>query len=557
MADAAVIAMNAMNAASAHGDISTDRPRMVDDLLRELRERAREKGDPREVCLVETHISWVLLGPEVYKIKKPVTLPFLDFGAFEAREQACRNEVRINRRLAPRTYLGVAPIRRRADGRFTLRAEGAIAEWAVHMNRLDDARRADVLLARAGLGRKQIDALAISLATFHADSPSSPKIARAGSPQAIQRNVVDNFTSLRGAVPEIVSEDALCEIERWQLAFLRGHRDLFEQRMLDGSIRDGHGDLRLEHVFLRSGRDDFEVIDGIEFDDRYRYADVCADVAFLAMDLARLGRVDLAERFVAVYARAANDFDLYRMLDFYESYRACVRAKISVSTALAAGTSDLVSERARAEARRYLLLAQSARRRSLLEPVFIAVAGGIASGKSTLAERLGEELSAPVIDADRTRKFLLGLAPTEHTAATSAWQGAYDPEFSRRVYAEVLRRAGVVLSSGRPVIVDASFRTAEARAEARAVALANNVPFRLLECVAPESVCRARLEARDRASNVSDATVDVLKAFGSSFEPITELGPTEHFRIATTGSIEASIDQAKREVATWPQGLVG
>ncbi len=544
-----------MAAVSVNEEVWSARRRMVDDLLEELRERAASARDPRDVRLIETHISWVLLGPEVFKIKKPVTLPFLDFSSFEARERACRTEVRINRRLAPRTYLGIVPIRRRPDGRCSFGSGGAVIDWAVRMVRLDEAGRADTLLEQGKLGRAKIDALAHGIAAFHADATSGPRVARFGAPEVVERNVIDNFSSLREHAGRFVRDEAASEIERWQLAFVRGQRELFERRMLDGAVRDGHGDLRLEHVFFGHD-DDFEVIDGIEFDDRYRFADVAADVAFLAMDLARLGHVDLAERFLSVYARAANDFELYRLVDFYESYRACVRAKIAAIVSTDRGAPKTMREAARAEARRYLLLAQSARRRSVLDPVLVAVAGGIAAGKSTLAERLGEELSAPVIDADRTRKHMLGL-PATARADRGAWQGAYDPAFSEKVYAEVLRRADAVLASGRPVIVDASFRTAKARAAAEALASAHNVPFRLLECVAPPAVCRARLAARERAGGgVSDATSAVYDAFTAGYEPIVELCPTEHVRIDTGTSSDEALEQAKRVVATWPRGLV-
>lgn len=524
-------------AAVPHIQARDPKQSLVDDLMRELRERAVVAGDTRPVRLVETHISWVLLGPEVYKIKKPVTLPFLDFAAFEARERACRNEVRINRRLAPRTYLGVVPIRRRADGRFTLQtAGGPIVEWAVRMNRLDDAHNAEALLRADVLSEGHIDALAATIAAFHADSPSGPRIVQCGAPELLEAHVRENFEALRAT--DAISNDALTELERWQLAFVRGHADLFHARMDSGSIRDGHGDLRLEHVFLR-GDDDFEILDGIEFDDRYRWSDVAADVAFLAMDLARLGRADLAERFIARYARAADDFALYRVVDFYESYRACIRAKIRPD-----------------DARRCLLLAESAGKRRLVEPSLVVVAGGIASGKSTLAEKLARVASAPIVDADRTRKHLLGLAPTTH-ASDGAWQGAYDPAFSELVYAGVLERAAAVLASGRPVIIDASFRTAKARAAAQALASEHNVPFRFLECVAPLEITRARLAARDPRASVSDATPAILDAFAKRFEPVTELCPTEHFRIDTSGPLDAAFAQATAEIPTWPRGLLG
>ncbi len=524
---------------SAQSEVLDARREMVSDLLVELRRQARAAGDRRPVELVETHLSWVLLGPEVYKIKKPVALPFVDFSEFEARERACRAEVRLNRRLAPRTYLGVVAVRK-SRGHYTFGADGPVVEWAVRMRRLDERDRADARLDRGALDPAQLDLLASGLAAFHADSPSSPEVARFGSPAAIEANVVDNFVALRAASDDVVSSAVLEEIERWQLAFLGDRKGRFERRMADGSVRDGHGDLRLEHVFFHDH--DFEVIDGIEFDERYRFGDVCADVAFLAMDLERIGRVDLAERFVAAYARAANDFDLYGVLDFYESYRACVRAKIALLSAPR-------------EARRYLLLAQSARRRPVLAPVLVAVAGNIASGKSTLAERLSDALGAPIVDADRTRKHMLGMKATDHPAA-SAWSGPYDPAFTKQVYAEVLRRAGVVLASGRPVIVDASFRSREARAEVQTLASSHGVPFRLLECVAPREVCRARLAARERLSAVSDATPEILDSFADRFEPITELADTEYARIDTGGLGEDALVQARRVIATWPKGLV-
>lgn len=525
---------------SVQSEVLSARREMVADLLQELRRQARALGDPRPVELVETHLSWVLIGPEVYKIKKPVTLPFVDFSRFEDRERACRAEVRLNRRLAPRTYLGVVAIRK-SRTRYTLGAGGPVVEWAVRMRRLDDEQRADLRLARGNLDATKLDLLANGLAQFHADSVTGRKIARFGSPEMIERNVADNFTALRGGGEDVVAPAVLDEIERWQRSFLREHRELFERRMIDGSVRDGHGDLRLEHVFFHDSND-FEVIDGIEFDERYRFGDVCSDVAFLAMDLARLGRVDLAERFIATYARGANDFDLYALLDFYESYRACVRAKIAMFSAPV-------------EARRYLLLAQSARRRSVLSPLLVAVGGPIASGKSTLAERISETLSAPIVDADRTRKHMLGLRATDHPEA-AAWSGAYDPAFTGEVYAEVLRRAGVVLASGRPVIVDASFRSRELRARARALASQHNVPFRLLECVAPRELCRARLAARERLTAVSDATPEILDTFADSFEPIDELSEPEVVRIDTSGSGEDPLEQARRVIATWPRGLV-
>jgi hypothetical protein len=513
---------------------------MIEDLASELRGREREAGGGREPRVIETHISWVLLGREAYKIKKPVAFPFLDFSTRSRRAAACEAELEVNRRLAPRTYLEVVPIRRRADGRFSFAGDGEPVESAVRMVRLDESRSADALLGANTLDVKLVDRLAEGIASFHADAPTNLRISASATVAAIERNVQDNFQALEDA-PGLVTSEELDALERWQLSFLRGHRDLFAHRISAGAIRDGHGDLRLEHVFFGAD-DDFEVIDAIEFDPRYRWADVAADIAFLSMDLARLGRVDLAERLLASYARASNDFDLYPLVDFYESYRACVRAKIAAKSA-----PD--------EARRYLLCALAAARRPLLPPVLVAVGGMIGAGKSTVAERLAARMSAPIVDADRTRKHLLGLRPTAH-ADDAAWSGAYDLRFSEEVYAEVLRRADAVLRSGRPVVVDASFRSAAARAQVREIASRNNVPFRFVECTAPLAVCRERLRRRDRVTAVSDGRAEVLDAFAARFERVTELSPPEHLVLDTSGTVEVAVAEVERELPVWPERLV-
>jgi aminoglycoside phosphotransferase family enzyme/predicted kinase len=519
-------------------------PPMIEDLVEELRAQGAGDGCEREIDVIETHISWVLLGPVAYKVKKPVAFPFLDFSTRARRAAACAAELAVNRRLAPRTYLDVVPIRRRPDGRFTLAGDDASepVESAVRMVRLDESRSAAALLAAGALDARLVDRIAEGIASFHEDAPASARIAASATEAAIEKNVRDNFEALADA-PGLVTSEELDALARWQLSFLRGHRDLLARRIRAGAIRDGHGDLRLEHVFFEGKEnEDFEVIDAIEFDARYRWADVAADIAFLSMDLARLGRVDLAERLLAVYARASNDFDLYSVIDFYESYRACVRAKIAARSA-----PD--------EARRYLLFALAATRRPVLPPVLVAVGGMIGAGKSTVAERIAARMSAPIVDADRTRKHMIGLRPTAH-ADDAAWSGAYDPRFSEEVYAEVLRRADAVLRSGRPVVVDASFRSAAARAQVRELASRNNVPFRFVECSAPLAVCRERLRQRDRGTAVSDGRAEVLDAFAARFERVTELSPPEHLTVDTTGSVEAAVSRVEQELPIWPERLV-
>lgn len=491
--------------------------------------------DLRAAPAVETHVSRVhLLERDVFKLKKPVDLGFLDFRTLPQRLAACEAEVRLNARLAPGVYLGVEPVREREGG--------AVVDWAVHMKRLPDRDRADEVLARGALGPRDLDAVARRIAAFHGACRSDAETANFGEPLVVADNLEENFLQVGGTIERYLDRREAAEVIGWQRAFLRDNAALFAARARDGRVRDGHGDLRLEHVYLRGG--EVVVIDCIEFNERFRFADVCADVAFLAMDLAAHGRVDLAERFLASYARAADDFDLYALVDFYGSYRAFVRGKIAA----------LVG--AHAAARRYFRLALAADRRQLLTPAVVAVGGWIAAGKSTIAEELAAELDAPVIDADRTRKAMLGLDPTKPVHA-GAFVGAYDPRFTERVYEEVLRRARVVVASGRPVVVDASFRSRAARAAARAVAVLENVPFTFVECVAPPEVCRARLRERaTRRDVVSDGRLDVFDDFVARFEPVIELSRAEHVVVDTTRSIATTAAELRTHVSTWPERFV-
>ncbi len=507
--------------------------------------------------LRETHVSWVFLGRrEVLKVKKPVSFGFLDFRTLEQRRVACLEEVRLNARLAPDVYLGVVPLLMDDEGHVrvgTADESGRVAEWAVRMRRLDDARRVDVRLERGTLLRSDVDLVADRIAEFHASARVDARTARYGSAAAITQAVRENFDATREAIARHLTPDEAEELERWQTAFLCDNAELLAKRAIQGRVREGHGDLRLEHVYLPEGDRDLEILDGIEFAERYRCVDVAADIAFFAMDLAAHGRVDLAERFIARYASASQDFDIYGVIDFYESYRAHVRAKVATLLAADPGAPPSLVEAAEADARRHLLLALASERRSILAPAVVAVGGIIASGKSTTAERLGEALSAPVIDADRTRKEILGVRPTE-PVHERAWVGAYDPGFSEHVYDEVFRRAAVVLASGRPVVLDASFRSRAHRARVEALARRFGARFVLVECSASPAVCRARLEERARTASVSDGRLAVFDEFCRRFEPMTELGPSDRVVLDTTRGTDP-VEAIRHVVATWPIGL--
>lgn len=508
-----------------------------------------------DTTLVQTHISWVLIGPtEVWKLKKPVSLGFLDFSTVERRKAACEAEVELNRRLAPDVYRGVLPLRRGPDGRLTLDDDGEIIDWVVHMRRLPDRDRADVRLAEGRLDRVQLRLVAETIASFHDRARCDEVTAAFGKPDAIAINVRENFDQTRQTIERYLPPAQAEEIETRQTGQLREHAERFEARIAAGRVRDGHGDLRLEHVYL-SDDGEVTIIDCIEFNERFRYADVAADLAFLAMDLSEHGHVELSEQLVADYARASGDYDLYSVLDFYQSYRAYVRGKIASFMADGEGVDHDRRTQAEASARHYFLLALATERRPLLRPMLVAVGGIIASGKSTICDHLGFEMSAPVVEADRTRKQMLGVRVTQPVHEGS-WQGAYDPKFTEEVYAEVFRRAAVVLDSGRPVIVDASFRSRALRARARELSRAHGVTFRLVECRVDPQIARERLVERAKQTSVSDGRLEIFDDFVARWEDIDELETHEHVVLDTSRPLAEGLQRLRTAVGTWPEGLV-
>jgi aminoglycoside phosphotransferase family enzyme/predicted kinase len=515
---------------------------------------------PREVRRIDTHISWVFLaGDRAFKVKRPVRFPFLDFQAREARLLACREEVRCNARLAPGVYRGVVPVRRGLDGalRFGREGEegrGEVVDWAVEMDRLPDALRADVRLARGGLDAEDIGRIADHLAAFHRTARADGATAAWGAPELVWRAMEENFASFGDVDASVLAPAQLVRIRDEQRRGFEACEGLLARRAEAGFVRECHGDLRLEHVYERPDGT-FVVLDAIEFSESLRCVDVACDIAFLAMDLAFHGRVDLAERLLARYARASDDYDIFALVDLFIGYRACVRAKIALAMARDAALPEEARATHLAEARRYLLLAVAETRRPVIAPSVTAVGGLIATGKSTVADALGLALGAPVVDADRARKSLLGVAPTQ-PLTEAPFQGSYGRGVTDAVYAEMLRRARVVLTSGRPVVLDASFRSRELRREARAIAAQHGAPFRFVECRAPRATCLERLERRARAPSVSDGRAAIADAFAASWEPVVWLSGNEHL-VVDTSRPEADTQRSLRAwLDTWPRGLV-
>jgi aminoglycoside phosphotransferase family enzyme len=262
----------------------------------------------------QTHISWVFLaGPYAYKVKKPVNLGFLDYTTLERRRVYCEEEVRLNRRLAPDLYLGVVPISGPPD-QPGVESSGPAIDYAVKMRRLPEERTLDRLLGAGGVHDDDIERLAQHRARFHDEADAGPHVDRYGSLDVVQQNWQENFDQVQPYAGRTISTD---ELERCR-GFVDEHLarpEVFEARVRDRRIRDCHGDLRAESVWMgEDGR--FEVFDCIEFNERLRRGDVASEVAFLATDLDWRGRPDLAWLWTDAYRRASGDEAMAELFPF-------------------------------------------------------------------------------------------------------------------------------------------------------------------------------------------------------------------------------------------------
>jgi aminoglycoside phosphotransferase family enzyme len=280
---------------------------------------------PKKIQLIETHISLLFLtGSYVYKVKKPVDFGFLDFTTLEKRKYFCEQEVRLNRRLSPDIYLGVVKITRDGD-RVSFDGRGEVEEYAVKMKQIREELLMDKLLDRGRVTPEMIKAVSEKLVRFYSEAETSELIKSFARPERVKQDTDENFEQTEKYIGVTISKDAFEEVQRRTNEFFRVRDKIFHLRIASDRIRDCHGDLRLEHIFWG---DEIAIFDCIEFNERFRYTDVAADISFLAMDLDCHGREDLTGHLVRTYIEKSGDREITNILDFYKCYRAYVRGKV-------------------------------------------------------------------------------------------------------------------------------------------------------------------------------------------------------------------------------------
>jgi aminoglycoside phosphotransferase family enzyme len=282
-------------------------------------------GHPKEVKLIETHISLLFLtGSHVYKVKKPVDFGFLDFTTLEKRRYFCEQEVMLNRRLSPNIYLGVVKITQDQD-QISLEGKGEAVEYAVKMKQIPEELLMDKLLEKNKVTSEMIEAISERLVHFYFNAETSDDIKSFAKPGRVKQDTDENFEQTAKYIGTAITKDVYEEVRNRTDGFFKEREIIFHQRIASDRIRDCHGDLRLEHIFWG---DEISIFDCIEFNQRFRYTDVAADLAFLAMDLDYHERGDLNKPLISTYVKKSGDQDLMKVLDFYKCYRAYVRGKV-------------------------------------------------------------------------------------------------------------------------------------------------------------------------------------------------------------------------------------
>ena len=450
---------------------------------------------------IDTHASMVFLaGERAWKLKRAVRYDYLDYSTADLRRAMCEAEVRVNRRTAPALYRGVTAVTRQPDGSLAIGGDGTPVDWLVEMARFDQRGLFDRLAEAGMLPPHVMGLLAQAIARFHHAAHGT---MHHGGWEAMRGIIDGNAAGFREEGVGILDQTTCARVTRRARLVLDRGGVLLNRRRDDGLVRHCHGDLHLRNIVLLDGQP--TLFDAIEFNDDISSIDVLYDLAFLLMDLWRLGLPDHANALWNGYLAETGDLSGLPLMPLFLSCRAAVVAK---TTATAAHLNTDAGRRVelRALANEYLTMAEA-----LLEPPpprLIAIGGFSGSGKSTLAMALSPTIGAPpgavVIRSDEIRKKMCGVPPLDHLGAEGYTDGV-----SRRVYQTVMKQAGQVVQGGYAAIADAVFAAAADRDALEHVAAAAGVPFAGLWLEAPEPVLIARVAGR--GPDVSDAGSDVIR----------------------------------------------
>ncbi len=502
-----------------------------------------------EVQHIQTHISHVFIaGSFVYKLKKPVNFDFLDYSTLEKRKELCYKEVELNRRLSDDIYLGVIGFAKKDE--TYLFEEGhsdssSIVEYAVKMNRLPDEHFLIRYVENNGLTREHLDRVADTLAEFYRNQNQRSELSKWGEIETIKVNTDENFEQTEPFIDQTIDLNSFDAIRYFTDQCFQKKGQLFQDRIKDGKIVDGHGDLHLEHIHITPEK--VQIYDCIEFNERFRYGDVAADLAYLAMDLDFNDCQQEERYFVNQMSKKLADKDLLQILDFYKCYRAYVKGKVKSLQSSEEEVSKKDRESAANRAKEYFKLSL---RYALVGsgPVVIILMGRIGTGKSTLAGLLASHLNIEQYSSDTIRKSLAGLPLTERTPPARR-ESLYSAGMSSKTYDRLIKKALESIKDGKAVIIDATFSHQQIRQKLITAIKSEAAPYLFVEAQASDETIINRLhERKGKTGIISDARLEDFEKLTESYEIPSELENGHFVTVDTNQSPSDSLEELFKQM---------
>jgi uncharacterized protein len=443
---------------------------------------------------IDTHAAAIFLaGPRVFKVKRNVKFPFLDYSTLAKRKQACEQEIEINRLFAPKIYDGVIAITQKPDGGLELGGSGRPVEWAVAMSRFNETSTLDRLARAGSIDRALAEQIADAIIVTHDKATVAHHAPWIDSIPAL---IAANSAAFAGHFDREIIED----LEREGLSTFRRIHGLLRKRERKGFMRRCHGDLHLANIALIDGKP--ALFDAIQFDPAIATTDVLYDLAFTLMDLLYFDQNAASNSVFNRYLQRAplDHLDGLSVLPLFMSLRAAIRAKVILARE--------GNESARAANRQSALTYFSLARRLIkpAAPKLIAIGGLSGTGKSTVARKLAPAITplpgAVVLRSDVLRKQHFQSGEFDKLPAD-----AYTPEITKLVYEQLMSRAERILAQGHSAILDAVFARPSERAQPSIIAAKQHATLCAFFLTADIATRLNRIAGRNK--DVSDATLRV------------------------------------------------
>lgn len=480
--------------------------------------------------IAETHISYVFLkGDEVYKVKKSVDFGFLDFSSKKKRKAMCILEKELNERFCKGIYLDVLKIVRKEKSFDLVKYDSSLLtiDYCVKMKRIADDAFLSTKVAKGLVNASDAVRIGENIAKLFKNIKTDPYAAEAnGSYDIVKFNCEENFAQTEGYKGNLIDPAQFDFIKKQTMRFLAENEALFTSRLKEGYVVDGHGDLRLEHIYMDG--DDFGLIDCIEFNQRFRFNDVISEIGFLSMEVDQMGRTDFSDGLLEGFFKVYDDEDSKKLLNFYRCYRAYVRAKVTCFLLSSKDESWEHYKKNKDDVTKLMNMA-TLYASNMFETKSLVFYGLMASGKTKNAKVFAELLPVRHVNTDVVRKVMHGIDP-ETKVHVDFGVDIYSKENSLKLYDELGRIAEANRKLGRMTVVDGSFSKTEYLDRMKA---GYTGKFLKIHFFASEDEILARLEKRKSRVCVTDGRVEIYE---SQKKTAQDIGAD--FEVETTGRAE-------------------